>query len=126
MLHLLSFIHLSKRFARQCQTDSKQQAISTWGDTRRGHCSNQRAIIFCNSTVVTSRPCNVGGAGRMACKRNKQKSTMALVDYYKSRTHTHNVNEIPMESGLFGLSNDTSFTLWRYLVLALQASQNSY
>jgi hypothetical protein len=48
--------------------------------------------------------------------------TMALVEYYKSRTCAHNVNEIPMESGLFGLSNGTSFALWGHLVVAIQAS----
>jgi hypothetical protein len=36
--------------------------------------------------------------------------------YYKSRTCTHNGNDIPMESGSFGHSNGTSFALWGHLV----------
>jgi hypothetical protein len=50
---------------------------------------------------------------------------MALVDYYNSRTRTHNANEINGKL-IVGLSNDTSLALWGHLVVALQASQNSY
>jgi hypothetical protein len=35
------------------------------------------------------------------------------------------MNEIPLKSALFALSNDTKFTLWVFLVIELQATKSS-